>query len=128
MRYIAVSFSGRALTWWSNNVKKITTLKELEEQLRLRFDQETNILANINLIQRRQRADEPLLDFIDEKLFIMQRIRVDMPDDSKILNILADVHEKYTEHFLVSGLEFYTIEQFTRFAASLVRMLRSKDD
>lgn len=128
LRCISVSLTGRALTWWSNIFDKFSSLDEFEEQLRLRFSIEHTHERFIN--DRRQYKNEDLLDYIDQKLYHMQRPSCTyscLPDEKKISIIIDSTIARYRIPILRSTQGVKSVKEFTEIAAKVYHSLNESN-
>lgn len=90
LAHLSTFFTGSAFEWWCNNGPSITTLDQLERNLKMRFDRKgvdpTSLLVEFS--KREQGTDEDLLDYLDD----IRRLAAKCPmvDELKAIEIMVD--------------------------------------
>lgn len=129
LQNIATTFTGHALIWWSNNIDQITSLAKFERKLRRRFGRESENSILKVILKRKQRNEEPLLDYIDDMLNLMRRAQQNYSEIDQIKKITSGTlikYQKYLEISISNGSN--TIQEFTDKAADYVEYLAKREN
>lgn len=90
LKNLGPAFSGRAFIWWSTMCNRVHNFRQFTEQLKLRFATYAGSVEGLmaSIYGRRQRKDEPLLDFVDDMQSLMDQLSDRFPDAVRISTII----------------------------------------